>query len=50
METNNALKTLAAEIVTATGCPIEVAREYVKAFLRCPEAQAVVIATAKAVL
>jgi fructose-specific phosphotransferase system component IIB len=41
------LDKLAADIVAKTGCPIEVARTYLKAFLRVPAAQAAVIAAAR---
>lgn len=41
------LEQLAADIVAKTGCPIEVAREYLKAFLRCPAAQRAVFAMAR---
>lgn len=50
MKTNNTLESLAAEIVAKTGCPINVAREYIHTFLsilKTPERMAEVIAGMK---
>lgn len=38
---------LAAMIAGATGCPLYVARDYLRAFLHCPEAQQAVIVEAQ---